>query len=115
MSAPVTNQHTEAIAKSSWIWPDDVLKLAQAKNEDAYLDPLLEAVRRVFPESNGIKVHTEQDPEDATWQNIVFQVGVNGLTARECADRSRQFSREWRHICPYPRNPMFVLHLEPEI
>jgi hypothetical protein len=113
MSAPVKSPPA-VTTKPEWTWPAEVLQLAREKQQDQYLDALLEAVRQVFSTANWIKVRVEQDPEDAAWQTVVFHIGVTGLSPRECAEHRSRWSREWARICPYPRYPMFVLDIEPE-
>lgn len=102
MSAPVK-------APPAWQWPAEVLELADRKNLREYLDPLLEATRRVFAGARWIKVRVEQDPEMRDWQTIVFVVGANGMSAQESSARRTMWIKECINIClPEPIFALFI-------
>ncbi len=105
MSAPVK-------ALPVWQWPPEVLELADQKKLRDYLDPLMEATRRIFPAARWIKVRLDQDPEMPDWQTIVFAVGVNGMPAQESFARRSLWIKECINICPYPRDPIFALCID---
>ena len=61
---------TAAPTAETWTWPPDVLAFAAAQGVSAYLDPLLDATRRVFP-GTSLETVVEDDPE----------VAVDGITS----------------------------------
>ena len=48
---------------TAWQWPADVLDFAARSQVAGYLDPLLEATRRLFPTARDLRVMLEADPE----------------------------------------------------
>jgi hypothetical protein len=104
MSAPVT-------PATDWQWPVDVLDYAAERGVQAYLEPLREAVYRVFPTVQGLRIFVEQDQElrDVRW--IVFEVEVPKQDVPDFVQAVHAFGDEKRRICPGPLGCEFCLTL----
>jgi hypothetical protein len=102
MSAPV-----RTVAASQW--PADVLEFATKEKVQDYLDPLLEATRRVFPTARAIKVSLECDPEIANDWHIVFDFEVPSRDVPHFVEALHRWNREAFAICPAPLICIFRL------
>jgi hypothetical protein len=69
MSAVPTSPHT-------YPWPADLLAFAVRNRVDAYLEPHLAVVRKLFPTAASVRVFLEPDPEIRDCWYIVFEVKV---------------------------------------
>jgi hypothetical protein len=105
MSAPVTTA-------AAWQWPADVLEFAAKEKVQAYLDPLLDATRRVFPTVRQIKVSLECDPEIANDWHIDFGVEVPAPDVSNFVEAQHQWIRELYRCCPAPLVCTFRLALD---
>lgn len=88
-------------AKTEWQWPADILAFAAEHQVQPYLDPLLEATRRIFPTARWVKVYLEEDPEIRDDWHIVFDVQVK-LSVDEAHQARATWNREAFRICPAP-------------
>lgn len=106
MSAPVS-------PATAWQWPVDVLTYAAAKGLETYLEPLREAVYRVFPTLQSLRVTVEHDQElrDVSW--IVFEVEVPERDIPDFIQARHAWSAEKFRICPAPLVCEFSLFLVP--
>ena len=104
MSAPLP-------AVAAWQWPADVLEFAAKENVRQYLDPLLEATRRVFPTARDIQVSLEADPEIRDDWHIVFDVRVPNLSPSEGLAAQNRWNTELFRCCPAPLVCTFRLAL----
>jgi hypothetical protein len=104
MSAPIT-------PATAWQWPADVLTYAAERGVQAYLEPLREAVYRIFPTVQGLRIFVEQDQElrDVRW--IVFEVEVPKQDVPDFVQAVHAFGDEKRRICPGPLVCEFCLTL----
>jgi len=57
-------------------WPAELLAFAVRNKVDAFLEPHLEATRRLFPTATSLRVFLELDPEIRDFWYIVYQVEV---------------------------------------
>jgi hypothetical protein len=73
-----------APAQATWKWPPDVLDFAARHQIDAYLDPLLETTRKMFPTAVQLRVRVEHDPELRDLSHISFEVHVPQPRKRGC-------------------------------
>jgi hypothetical protein len=105
MSAPIPTA-------TAWQWPADVLEFATRENVRQYLDPLLEATRRVFPSARRIQVSLEADPEIRDDRHIVFDVQVPGLGVAQARAAQREWNNELFRCCPAPLVCTFRLFLD---
>lgn len=103
MSAPVR-------ATPAWQWPADVLEFAAKEKVQDYLEPLLEATRRVFPTARQIKVSLECDPEIANDWHILFDLKVPRQDVPNFVEAVHQWNREAISICPAPLICTFRLY-----
>jgi hypothetical protein len=105
MAAPVTTA-------ADWQWPADVVAFADRHQVQAYLDPLLEATRRIFPTARWMKVYLEDDPEIRDDWHIIFDVKVPGLNAAEALAAQNRWNRELSRCCPAPLAGIFRLGMD---
>jgi hypothetical protein len=100
-------------AVNAWQWPADVLDFAVKHHLDTYLDPLLEATRRVFPTVRDIRVLLECDAEARDLWYIVFEASVPEADLLNYVEAHGLWIRECRRVCPAPVFGNFVLTLLP--
>src|SRR5947209_14973377 len=96
---------------TAWQWPADVLDMARRYQLDAYLDPLLEATRRLFPTATGLTVAVEHDPELRDVWSIQFEVEVPKSDIPDYLRARRAWGEELFRICPAPLVCNFTLIL----
>ena len=101
-------------APSAWQWPADVLEFAAQRQVSAYLDPLLEATRRLYPTARLLRVRVEQDPElrDERW--ILIEVFAPAADVPSITPAVHAWNNEVFRICPMPLVHNFVLRLHRE-
>ena len=95
-------------------WPADVLAYAAKHQLEEYLDPLLEATRRLFPTARSIRVWFESDPELHDVHGIVYDVRVRDADIPDFVKAVHTWTDELYRICPAPLVCHFVLSLVPE-
>ncbi len=100
-----------ATATTTWQWPADVLEFARKSQLEAYLDPLLEATRRVYPTALSIRVTLDLDPEIRDLWSITFTVEVPQRDIPNFVDAVHAWTDELDRICPGPRTCIFRLFL----
>jgi hypothetical protein len=101
-AAPITRQ-----------WPADVLKFAAQHQVEVYLDPLLAAIRELYPTAQSVVVLLEEDPELRDDWHIVFEVGVPAADFSGHVIAKRFWHRYLFHLCPAPVVCIFRLTLLP--
>src|SRR2546430_369421 len=104
MSAP-------SATATAWQWPADVLDFAARSQVGAYLDPLLDATRRLFPTARGLRVFLEGDPEIRDDWHIVFDVRVPRADVPHFVSAQHFWIDELYRICPAPLVCTFRLGL----
>jgi hypothetical protein len=94
-----------------WQWPTDVLEFAAQRQVGAYLDPLLEATRRLFPTARVVQVQVHQDPEmrDERW--LLFEVHVPHTDVPDFVKAIHAWDDELFRICPAPLAVNFSIYL----
>jgi hypothetical protein len=97
----------------TWPWPTEVLDFAHRHQVAAYLDPLLEATRQVFPTARELKVLLEADPELRDDWHIVFEVCVPSADLTDYLQAQHRWTGELYRICPAPLVGTFRLTLVP--
>jgi hypothetical protein len=99
----------------TWQWSPEVLQFAASRQVAPYLDPFLEATRKVFPTARELKVFVEADRElrDVTW--IVFEAYVPQVDIPNYLDAKHRWSDELGRICPGPLVTTFALTLIPVV
>ena len=106
MSAPV-------IPTTQWQWSAEVLTYAAERGLQAYLEPLREAVYRVFPTVQSLRIFVEYDQElrDVSW--IVYEVEVPERDIPDFVQAVRTYGEEKFRICSAPLVCEFCLTLIP--
>jgi hypothetical protein len=96
-------------------WPADVLDFAAKHQVAAYLEPLLEATRQVYPTARSLKVLLDFDRElrDVWW--IVFEVEVPKADLPDYVQAQHRWTDELFRICPRPLAHLFCLTLIPVV
>jgi hypothetical protein len=100
-------------AATAWQWPADVLAFATEHEVRAYLDPLLEATRRLFPTALNIRVFLEGDPEIRDDWHIIFDVHVPQADISDFVATQHSWIDELYACCPAPLVCIFRLGLIP--
>lgn len=98
---------------TTWQWPADVLAFATREKVADYLDPLMEATRRVFPTARDLKVFLELDPELRDDRHIIFEVLVPQKSIPSYVKAQHFWTDELFRICPAPLVGIFRLALIP--
>jgi hypothetical protein len=95
---------------AAYPWPADVLAFAARQHVSQYLEPLLEATRKLFPSAE-IRVLFERDPElpDVEW--IAFDIRVSKADVSDYLEADRRLGDELFRICPALLVHNFVLSL----
>src|SRR5215203_3969359 len=107
---------TPATAKTSaawanWVWPEDVRAFAARHGGEAHLEPLKEALARLFPTASVAMALLVLDPELRDEWSIVFEVQVPVDDVPDFLAAHDAWAREVFRICPAPKVWMFVLRL----
>jgi len=97
----------------TWQWPAGVLDFAARNHVDIYLDPLLEATRRVYPTARSLRVQMELDPELRDEWHIRFTVEVPAQDIPNYARAQHAWGKELFRVCPAPLVCIFRLFLIP--
>src|SRR5438046_1226596 len=93
-------------------WAADLLKFAAARNLEGYLEPLLQAIHRVFPAARRIKAKLEEDlAVEDHWQ-VIFDVQAGEISANDARAGQKAWHQELVKICPSQLLPNFGLFLE---
>lgn len=101
------------VTAETWTWSPEVLAWARAAQVEAYLDPLMEATRDLFPAAQAIRVYVHQDPELANVESLVFEVEQRLESLDGYGDLTRQWIRAFSRVCPGPVVVHFVQLLIP--
>jgi hypothetical protein len=97
--------------QTTWQWPADVQDFARRQRVDAYLNPLLEATRGVFPTARDVRVFLEGDPEIRDDWHIIFEVRVPRGDVPHSVRAQHFWIDELYRICPAPLVCVFRLAL----
>ncbi len=89
-------------APLSYPWPADLLAFATRNKVDAYLDPLLNVLRKLFPTAISLEVALELDPEIRDDWHIVFEMEVPKADVPDYLVAKRRWHEESLCICPAP-------------
>lgn len=96
---------------TSWTWPAEVLAFAAEQGVTAYLEPVLEMTRRLFPD-RPITAEVAADYEIPDERYITVWVEVTGLTVDQLGDRSERWYAGLREIGGRDRESWFHLGME---
>jgi len=104
MSASITTPTTGP-------WPPDVLEFAVERQVANLLDPLRQALDRLFPAAQSIRVRLEEDPEIRDDRHIVFDVRISRADVPDFGKAKRRWHEELFRYCPAPLGCLFRLTL----
>src|SRR5438132_13851147 len=94
MPSPLPNTMIDAPRMAPLpVVPPEVWAFAEQHGVRAYLYPLLELVRRLFPQAP-LTVLLEDDPEIANDWHIVFEADRHGLDVSQLVAAQRRWSQE---------------------
>jgi hypothetical protein len=96
-TTPTTTPPTPA---PTWQWPSEVLEFATQQGVQAYLDPLREATRRLFPTARKFEVYVSIDPEIRDLRQIVFRLKVPMQDVPDYVKAVHHWDDEMLRICP---------------
>ncbi len=88
----------------------EVLAFASARGGLAYLNPVLEMTRCLFPRAP-VTVFVQEDPEIADNPHIVLEVEVPGWDVSQLVAVQTQWSEGIFQRCPSQEVPLFVLRM----
>ena len=94
-----------------WDWPPDVLQFAAKNRVDAYLEPLLEATRELFPTMDSLRVFMEDDPEIRDDWHIVFEAWVPSKDVPDYVQITQRWTEALIRIVPTTLGHIFRLTL----
>jgi hypothetical protein len=92
-------------------WPPDVLAFAAQPQVGDLLDPLRQALHRLFPAAHSIVTRVEEDPEIRVDCHVVFNVRVSPADVPDFAAAKRRWHEELFRLCPAPSVCHFRLTL----
>ena len=92
-------------------WSAEVLTFAIQHKVDAYLDPLLEATRNLFPTARSVQVFLEDDPEIRDERYIVFDLRVPRADVPHFVQAQHAWIDELYRVCPAPLPCVFQFSL----
>jgi hypothetical protein len=113
-NAPVTPLPPQPGA--AWTWPPDVLDFAARQGVAAFLDPLLQGTRQLFPAALGIEVYLSEDPASPGGRTIIFLVRVPSADVPDFLATFKAWTREFVRLCPGDEGQVFgkvLLQVEP--
>jgi hypothetical protein len=93
-------------------YPPDVWEFAVRYRVAGYLDPLMEALRRQFPNAESYPVYLEDDLQYAAMWRVVFEACIRGWERDNIRAARSRYHRETFQICPAPLNIIFRLNLD---
>jgi hypothetical protein len=93
MSAP-------PLTATTWTWPADVVAFADRQQVRPYLDPLRQALDRVFPTAQSVTVYVDKDPEIRDDRHITFDVVVPQEDIPDYVAANRRWYDEFLRLCP---------------
>jgi hypothetical protein len=83
-------------------WPPEVLEFAAQSKVAEYLDPLLEATRRLFPTARSLRVYLADDPEIRDDRHIVIRVEAPKADVPDAVKAQWAWGAEFFRIVPAP-------------
>ncbi len=92
-------------------WPPDVLAFAAQRQVSHLLDPLRQALGRLFPAAHSVVARVEEDPEIRGDCHVVFDVRVSPADIPDFAAAKRRWLDELFRLCPAPSVCHFRLTL----
>jgi hypothetical protein len=108
---------TPATATSSvwanWHWPEDVKAFAAEHGTEAYLEPLKDALARLFPTAKRARVILELDPELRDDRHVTFKVDVPSDDIPDFVKANRAWGDELFRIVPAVKVWVFRAILSP--
>jgi hypothetical protein len=108
---------TPATARSTawtdWHWPDDVRAFAAQHEVEGYLEPLKEALARLFPTAKRARVILELDPELRDDRHVTFKVDVPSDDIPDYLKADRAWGDELFRIVPAVKVWVFRMLLYP--
>ncbi len=84
----------------TWQWPADVMAFALQHQLTAYLEPLLEATRCLFPTASRLQVVLDEDAEVPDEKQIVFEVRVSVKDVPHFVRAVHLWNDELLRLCP---------------
>jgi hypothetical protein len=97
---------------SNGAFPADVVAFAVANQVQHCLQPLLEAIHRIFPAARWVKVLIDDDPEIRDDRHILFEVKAPDLSLEEARNGRQAWIGELLRVCPAPLVCIFRLSLD---
>jgi hypothetical protein len=94
------------------IIPPDVVAFARAQGVERYIPELVEWAREVYATATRFEVFTEDDPEIANDQHIVFELDVP-LNLEEAVKADRRWGEGLFRIVPAPLVCVFRKSADP--
>ena len=98
---------------TKWQWPADVKQFAASHEGEEYVDPLREALARLFPTAVQASAQVYQDSELRDERHILFDVRVPNGDLADYVKAEWAWAHELMRICPSIKLWMFGLYLVP--
>jgi hypothetical protein len=98
---------------TAWQWPVEVKPFAASHDGEQYLEPLREALARLFPTAVRASVEVYQDPELRDERYILFRAWVPCKDIPDYPRAKRAWHDEMMRICPSVKLWLFGLCLVP--
>lgn len=113
----ITPQSTSAVENHetndvNGVFPPDVMTFAVASGVADYLNPLYQAVQRLFPTARWVKVEIDDDPEIRDDRHILFEVKIPDVGLEGARQGRKAWVDELFRVCPAPLVCVFRLYLD---
>ena len=113
MATPqTTTSGSTSIQGANGAFPADVVTFAIANQVQQCLQPLLEAIHRIFPTARWVKVLIDDDPEIRDDRHILFEVKVPDVGLEGARQGRQAWIAELFRVCPAPQVCVFRLYLD---
>ncbi|MFL5243427.1 MAG: hypothetical protein ACJ8FY_15075 [Gemmataceae bacterium] len=97
----------------AWVWPAEVIQLAEEKGVAQYLEPMLEMTRNHFQNARRLAVSVDVDWEIPDERTILFEVEIEPLSADKYVQTRHDYISKSFEICPANLICTFGLRLIP--
>jgi hypothetical protein len=88
------------------------MAFAVASQVADYLNPLREAIHRIFPTARWVKVEIDEDPEIRDDRHILFEVKIPDVGLEGARQGRKAWMEDLFRVCPAPLVCVFRLSLD---
>jgi len=97
----------------AWAWPAEVLELARKEGIEQYLEPLREAVHKVFPVVKGLRVVLSRDFDPPYGRFLTWEIDVPKTDVETYLALTDAWRQAERRIVPNAKGHLFFSSILP--